>query len=244
MNDQELVATVCPIIGEAGHAFYFAPETVARGAALGLDPVQFYVLGRGGVLGDVEPAIISAAFGYFNPSLVAGVWNQARAIASPRVAGSAYAQACAEHGRIKLSTVEGLDAFVAAGDKVLAVCELDAFSLFAGVAAEPMADDLAAHAMQLVTVLREYRGSAHLVELRATGVTTKTAHFAKRPDDIELDGWSAADAPVIDDAVVAKMAAAEALTDRLVAPAYAVLDADERTAFVNGLQAIQAALAA
>jgi hypothetical protein len=244
MNDQELVATVCPIIGEAGHAFYFAPATVASGAALGLDPVQFYVLGRGGVLGDVEPAVISAAFGYFNPSLVAGVWNQARAIASPRVAGRAYAQACAEHGRIKLSTVEGLDAFVAAGDKVLAACDLDAFSLFAGAAAEPMADDLPAHAMQLVTVLREYRGSAHLVAVRAVGLTTKIAHFAKRPDDIAMYGWSADDAPVIDEAVTTKMAAAEALTDQLVTPAYAVLDTTERAAFVAVLRAIQAALAA
>jgi hypothetical protein len=98
--------------------------------------------------------------------------------------------------------------------------------------------------MQLVTLLREYRGSAHLVAIRAVGLTTKTAHFAKRPDDVAMFGWSADDAPVIDDAVQAKMAAAEALTDELVTPAYAVLDDSERVAFVAGLVAIQAALTA
>lgn len=244
MNDQELVAAVCPIISEAGHAFYFAPATLARGAALGLDGVQFYALGRGGVLGDVEPAVVSAAFGYFHPGLVAGLWNQATSIASPRAAGHAYAEACGEHGRIKLAAVDGLEAFVAAGEKVLAACDLDALSLFAGVAAEPRADDLPAHAMQVITVLREYRGSAHLVAVRASGLSTKTAHFVKRPDDIATFGWSPADAPVLDETVHAKMAAAEALTDALVAPAYSVLDAGERVAFVHTLQEIQAALAA
>jgi hypothetical protein len=244
MNDLELVAAACPIIKDTGWAFYFTPATAARGAELGLDPVQFYAMGRGGVLGDVEPAVVSAAFGYFNPGMVAGLWNSGKAIVSPRVAGAAFMQASAEHGRLKLSAVEGLAGFVAAGEKVLAACDRDAFSLFAGAAAEPAADDLPARAMQLVTLLREYRGSAHLVAIRAVGLNTKTAHFAKRPDDIAMFGWSADDAPVIDDAVHAKMDAAEALTDELVTSAYAVLDDGERTAFVDGLAAIQAALTA
>ena len=201
-------------------------------------------MGRGGVLGDVEPAVVSAAFGYFNPGMVAALWNAGKAIVSPRVAGSAYMEASGEHGRLKLSAGDGLDAFVAAAEKVLAATDLDGFSLFAGVAAEPRADDLPARAMQLITVLREYRGSAHLVAVRAVGLTTKVAHFAKRPDDIAMFGWSKDDAPVIDDDVHAKMDAAEALTDALVTPAYAVLDDAERTAFVDGLHAIQAALTA
>jgi len=244
MNDQELIAAACPIINDAGWAFYFTPETGARGAALGLDPYQFYAMGRGGVLGDVEPAVVSAAFGYFNPALVAGLWSSAKAIVAPRVAGAAYMEASGDHGRLKLSAVEGLEAFVAAAEKVLAATDVDGFSLFAGIAAEPRADDLPARAMQLLTVLREYRGGAHLVAIRSVGLTTKVAHFAKRPDDIAMFGWSAADAPEIDDEVVAKMAAAEALTDALVAPAYAVLNAGERESFVSVLHAIQVALAA
>ena len=48
--------------------------------------------------------------------------------------------------------------------------------------------------------------------------------------------------PVIDDAVRARMREADAITDRLVRPAFAVLDANERTVFVDGLHEIQRAL--
>ena len=42
------------VIGPIGAAFYFHPDTVARGKEAGLDGFRFYILGRGGVLGDVE----------------------------------------------------------------------------------------------------------------------------------------------------------------------------------------------
>ena len=134
MTLDELIATACPIIKDTGWAFYFAPDTAARGATLGLDPVQFYVMGRGGVLGDVEPAVVSAAFGYFNPSLVTHMWNTGRAIVSPRVAGSAFMECCIAHGEAKLGDVAGLADFVAAGEKVMAATEVDGFALFAGTA--------------------------------------------------------------------------------------------------------------
>ena len=97
--------------------------------------------------------------------------------------------------------------------------------------------------MQLLAILREYRGSAHLLALRAVGLDSKTAHHAKRPNDAALFGWKPEDAPVIDDAVRAQMTEAEALTDRLVGPAFAALAADERIAFVSALHACQVALA-
>jgi hypothetical protein len=242
MTNEELIATACPIINDIGWAFYFGPATIARGAELGLDPVQFYAMGRGGVLGDVEPAVVSAAFGYFNPTMVAGLWNAGKQKVSPRVAGAAYMECSAEHGRAKLAGVPGLDAFVAAGEKVLAACNGDGFALFAGTAAEPAAADASGRAMQLLTILREYRGCAHLVAIRAVGLDTRTAHFAKRPGDIAMFGWTADDAPTLDDSVQAKMAEAEALTDRLVTPAYAALPQAERAAFVATLAAIQVAL--
>ncbi len=242
ISDADLLSTACPIIKDTGWAFYFTPATVACGAELGLDNFQFYALGRGGVLGDVEPAVVSAAFGYFNPGLVAGLWNGAKAIVSPRVAGSAFMECSAAHGREKLADVPGLDAFVAAGEKILAAANVDAFPLFAGTVSEPRADDLPGHAMQIVTVLREYRGSAHLVAVRAVGLDTKTAHFVTRPNDGAMFGYGPDDVPQIGDAERAKMVEAEDITDRLVGPAYSVLDDAERVAFVDTLRLIQTAL--
>jgi hypothetical protein len=244
MTLDELIATACPIIKDTGWAFYFTPATSARGAELGLDPVQFYAMGRGGVLGDVEPAVVSSAFGYFNPSLVANLWNGGRATVSPRVAGSAFMECCIAHGQATLGGVEGLASFVAAGEKVLAAADVEAFALFAATNAEPAATDLPGRAMQIVTVLREYRGSAHLAAVRAVGLTSKQAHFVTRPNDGAQFGWGPDDAPVVDDAVRTAMAEAEALTDRMVRSAYAALDETERDAFVAGLRAIQSALTA
>ena len=78
--------------------------------------------------------------------------------------------------------------------------------------------------MQLLTVLREFRGSAHLIAIRASGLDAKTAHFIRRPNDIGMFGWNDADAPAITEVEVARLADADELTDRLVLPAYSVLD--------------------
>ena len=244
LSDDELIAVTCPIIQAAGSSFYFTPATTAQGEALGLDRSQFYFMGRGGVLGDVEPAVVTSAFGYFNPAVVAVMWNAGKAKVAPRVAGALYMECAAEHGRAKLAGVAGLDAFNAAAEKVVEAADVDALTLFAAVAAEPRAADGPGRAMQLVTVLREFRGSAHLVAVRANGLTSKEAHYVSRPEAARMFGWAEGDAPHIDDQHRAAMAEAEALTDRLVRPAYAALSQDERAALVAGLQSIQAALAA
>ncbi len=243
MTDDELLAAACPIIYKAGSSFYFGDSAMARAEQLGLDRFGFYALGRGGVLGDVESAVVSSAFGYFNPSLLAALWNANRVKVSPRVAGAAFMECCGEHGRVKLSGIADLDQFVAAAEKVLAATDGDAFALFAATASEPLADDAPAHAMQLVTILREYRGCAHLVAIRAVGLDSKTAHFFTRPNDGAMFGWTPEDAPIIDDTVREKMARVEGLTDDMVRPAYAVLDADEREVFVRVLRSVEVALA-
>lgn len=242
MTVDSLLSTACPIIRDTGWAFYFAPTTIARGGELGLDPLQTYVLGRGGVLGDVEAPVVSAAFGYFNPAFLGATWDAARAICAPRVAGAAFMECCAAHGRDKLDGLPGLDAFVAAATKVNDTADADGLALYAAVRSEPLAADPAGRAMQLVAVLRELRGSAHLVALRAVGLDSKTAHFAKRPGDAGMFGWTDADAPDVTDETHRLLADAEAITDLIVRPAFAALDGDEAAALIDGLQAIQAAL--
>ncbi len=240
---EDFVREACPLIGNSGWAYYFAPHTVAKGAELGLVGMEFYVAGRGGPLGDCDGAALAAAFGYFNPAVSGGAWESAKAKVAPRIAGKAHLECCAEHGRNKLSNIPGLAAFVAAADAVNNAADPDGLTLYAAIKTEPLVSDLPGRAMQLVTVLREFRGSAHLLALRAMGIDSKTAHFVKRPNDAKMFGWTEADAPVIDDDLRARMVAAEELTDRLVAPAYGVLNEHGRQDFLAGAQAIAAALA-
>lgn len=244
MTDAELIAAACPIIGDAGSSFYFTPETIERGQAFGLDRGPFYFIGRGGVLGDVDHAVVSSAFGYFNPAVVERVWNAARQQIAPRTAGALYHECCADHGRRTLAGVAGLDEFNAAASKVLAAADADSLALFAGINAEPRVSDAPGLALQLIAVLREFRGSAHLVALRAVGLNSKIAHLVKRPEMARGFGWSDADMPTVTPEITSALAEAEVFTDRIVLPAFAVLDTAERHHFVSTLRAVKAALTA
>lgn len=240
---EELLDIACAKIGVLGWAFYFVPETAAAGQELGLDALRFYVLGRGGVLGDVDAPVIISAMGYFKPSLVEDMWTSAKAIASPREAGHAYMRCAGEFGRRHYGGIEHLDAFCAAAGAVNDAADPIGLALYAGIRTEPLADDLPARAQQLVTVLREFRGSAHLVAIRAVGLDAPTAHFIRRPNDAAMFGWSDGDIPEITDEQRALLVEADALTNRMVGPAYGVLDGAGGEALLAGLEAMEAVLA-
>ncbi len=242
MTNEELLATACPIINEIGAAFYFIPETAAVGKELNLRGMEFYVLGRGGPLGDCDGAALAAAFGYFKPSMIGGIWEDAKAKCDPRKAGRAHLECAAALGRAKFTGLANLDAIVKTLDAVNNAADPDGLSLYAAIRTEPLATDAPGRAMQLVALIREFRGAAHLIALRASGLDTKTAHHIKRPDMVPTFGYTPEDAPTITDATHAQMAAAEKLTDALCAPAYAVLSEAERTTLANGVVAMKAAL--
>ena len=243
----DLVREASPKIAAIGPSFYFIDETAAVGKEHGLDVFQLYFLGRGGVLGDVEADVVSSAFGYFNPPVVTHVWTTAQKLSSlsPREAGRLYMKCAQDFGRRHLSDVAGLAEFCAAAEKVNAAADRAGLALYAGIAAEPLAEDLPARAMQLNVVLREHRGSAHLTAILATpGITPRLAHAIKRPDFWALFGYDAADLPEGTDADRAALAKAEELTDQIVADAFDVLDDAERAALLNGLEAIEKAIPA
>ena len=243
MDTQLLVDQACSKIGALGSAFYFTPETVAVGKSLGLNGFTFYFLGRGGVLGDVEAPVITSAFGYWNPELITKSWESAREKMAPRDAGRRYMQCAHDLGRAKFAGVADLAGFCAAAEAVNNAADPSGLALYAGTAAEPLADDLPGRAMQLITVLREFRGSAHLVAVLASGVAPKIAHYIKRPDMYKTFGWGE-DAPEVTDVDRAHLAAADTTTDRMVTSAYGVLDDDGAKALLAGLDNIEAALKA
>lgn len=242
MTPNELVATVSPILGSVGSAFYFAPETLAKGKELGLDGMRWYLLGRAGVLGDVEAPVVTSAFGYWHPSIITKLWDTAKVKLAPREAGHLYHLAAADFGRAKFANVEGLEAFNAAAEKVIAAAHPAALGLFAGIAAEPLVDDAPGRAMQNAAVLREMRGSFHLVAVVASGLSPELAHYAKRPDMYKAFGYDDANPPSVTDADRATLDAAETLTDALVLPAFSVLNATEADALAVGAKALKVAL--
>lgn len=89
-------------------------------------------------------------------------------------------------------------------------------------------------------VLRELRGSVHLLSLVAQGLGSAKAHAIKRPDDVTAFGYETA--PDVTDDDRATWQRAEAMTDELLIPAYESLSDTQVDALVAGTSAIAAAL--
>jgi len=244
MDTEETVAAVSPLFSRAGSAWYFVPETLEVGKRLGLDPLAFYVLGRGGVLGAVGWRTVMSAFGYFSPALIERTWTSAAGTCQPTEAATAHLGACADFGRRHLGGVEDLDAFCAAGRALVEVAsdDLGGLTLFAGYASQPLPEDLPGRAMHLVATIRELRGSVHLVAVVASGLATPLAHAIRRPNDQALFGWGegALPAPTEDDR--RRLAEADRVTDELMAATYGRLGGDDLDALAGGARAIAAAV--
>ena len=231
--------TAVPIV-TGGGAFMLHPETTARGEACGLDFGSFYALGRGGVLGDVDADVVISAFAFFEPGLVRAIWDGARATMTPAEGATKYAEACAAWGRDHLAGVDDLDELATLLDKVSRAASPIGAPLFAGWRAMPLPDDAPGRAMQLLHVLRELRGGLHVVAVLAAGMTPREALMVAGPDSIVLFGWTE---PYPDpEPHRSAHAEVEATTNRLVAPAFEILDAGERDRLVGLLDATLAVI--
>jgi hypothetical protein len=232
----ETLTAIAGPTADLGASFYFDPATVAAGKELGLGGFVFYIMGRGGALGDVPPAVVSSAFGYFNPDTIAATWNKYREVVSPPIAARKFWDECAKRGSERFGEVDGLDAYIEAADIVIDHADLAALPLFAGHAQLECTDDAAGRALQKAAVLRELRGSVHLVAVLASGLSDAQAHAIKRPGDVAMFGWEEAPEVPIDGDV--RMDAAEALTNSILERAFFALTTEQSQALVDGTTAM------
>ncbi len=82
----ELSATVAAVkdaVSGLGGAFMTSKRTFAVGEELGVPGWDFYVTGRGGVLGAVDADVVAAAFVYFPRAWVREHWERATAVVPP-----------------------------------------------------------------------------------------------------------------------------------------------------------------
>ncbi len=240
MTPEKLSAAVGTPLKTVGGAYYFHPSSVARSKELGLDSFRFYILGRGGVLGNVEAPVIQSAFGWWAGGLIAKMWNSAREVVEPRQAARELLACGHAIGRTAFDGIDGLDAFNEAAETLIAATDPAALALYAGYAAEPLPADGPARAMQHAITLRELRGSAHIIAVLAAGLTPLQAHAIKRPEMVETFGW--AEAPPVDDSHRKALERAEALTNSICAPGYAALSSDQADTLLAGATAMFEAL--
>ncbi|MFZ9628598.1 MAG: SCO6745 family protein [Ilumatobacteraceae bacterium] len=205
-------------VGDLGGRWMLHPEVLGPCRQIGYpNGYAYYVAGRGGVLGDVDADVVSSAFGFFAPSIIRRMWDEGVAVEGARAAAARYGAACADFGRARLSGFGGAGRLAELAGAVVAGCDSTGLSLFAGWRSEPLPDDALARAFFLIHVLRELRGSAHIVAVVSSGLTPLEAVLATAGTaGAERFGWTG---PFPDVAADAK-AAAELLTDQIVARCY------------------------
>src|SRR4026207_266878 len=120
MQPRDVMLAIAKKNGDIGASCYVGPGAVARAKELGLDGYRFYFLGRGGVLGDVDPAVIHSAFGYFHPKVIARMWDSSRKCMEPHYAAQALIECGHLHARRMFAEVDGLDDYVAAATQLIA----------------------------------------------------------------------------------------------------------------------------
>jgi hypothetical protein len=144
-------------------------RTNERLAALGLDFLTGYVGGRAASLGDPTPSVVVAAFAWFEPALLAGLYEAARS-ATPReqllsVRDAATAASLAE---------------VLAGDDPAEVADLLADAaegaegagrpLFSGLRGRGRPGDPFQRLWWACDLVREHRGDSHVAVANAAGL--------------------------------------------------------------------------
>nr|WP_256673825.1 hypothetical protein [Nocardia cyriacigeorgica] len=237
-------AAVNPYIQQLGGGFMFSREAKEYAAETGVE--EFfgpYTRGRGGVLGDTDADVVTAAFGFFPRHSIRKAWESVPMPAAK--AAERYARVCQEFGRRKLVGFEEAGRLAELLETVAAAADPAGIPLFAGWRAMPLPDDAPARVLQLTHVLRELRGGLHLIAVRASGLTPQQAvpisgsPINDGPNQARWYGWPEPFEEITDD-VRERWKQAEAVTDTLIDPAFAVLGEADTAELVTLLTAAHA----
>jgi len=229
-----------PGVSAIGSHFMLDGGTYKRGADLGFAGLDFYVTGRGGVLGDVDADVVSAAFTFFAPEHVRSQWEAGRAVMPPREAGAAFAACC--HAWADLHVPADLDAARLAelAGTVVAGARPACAPVFAAWRTLPVPPSPKAAAVHHMNALRELRLGLHAAAVVASGLSPLEALSIRSPQMAPLFGW----AELADvSAAQATWDGAEEATNRAMSHAFDALDDAERIELVDLVDALHAATA-
>ncbi|MHB2027308.1 MAG: helix-turn-helix domain-containing protein [Acidimicrobiales bacterium] len=245
MDTLELAGVTGDPIQTLGMSYYFDPLTGERAKELGLNVFEFYGLGRGGTLGDVDSAAVVDAFTFFTPRTIDFLWTNAKTKADPVATAqahleAAYAFADRTFGQVDLGL---LGAFGAAARKVADSVPARRCALVDGYRSfRAPADPV--HAAYLGTILlRELRGGVHIHCVREVDLDPAAACFLQDATVFAMHGYHDDDAPEVSEELVEKKRRAEELTEAEMATYFSILSDPERATLLEGTRAMFDALA-
>jgi hypothetical protein len=230
-------------IHDIGTAIYLSSDVFGWAGEWGWsNPFAFYFAGRGGMLGEVTPDVVTSAMGWFSPVAVEAMYTEGIGVAGARGAAERMAEAHAKWGDKYYAGVDGLNEAVAVNEELINGLEGAAIPLFVGWRQAPKSKSAAGRAAQLMQMLREWRGGLHLVATTAVGLSPLEAILTNEGEgQAKFFGW---DGPFADvTAIKAKHAEAEAMTDRLCAASLAqALPGEKLPTFERAVSSFRAAL--
>jgi len=226
MTPEEAAAATTAGISTIASHFMMDGATYKRGAELGFSGLDFYAGGRGGVLGDVDADVVTAAFYYFEPSMVRANWEAAVAVMAPAKAAEEWARCSHAWGEAHLP--DGVDAARLAelAGRCVASATAAGAPVFAGWRRLALPESPKALALHHLNGLRELRGALHGGATLAAGLRPVEALLVKTPHMAPLFGWSDPLPDVTDRKAL--WDEAEAGTNRAMAHVFADLSDGER----------------
>lgn len=225
MDALAAATTTAEAVSSIGSHFMLDGETYKRGAELGFQGLDFYVTGRGGVLGDVDADVVSAAFTFFEPGAIRTLWEQGRSVMPALQAATEFAGCAAAWAETHVPDALDAARLAELAGRVVASARPACAPAFAGWRAMPAPQSAKAAAVHHLNTLRELRNGLHGAAVVSAGLSPLEALSLRTPHMVPLFGWTEA-APT--DGLQARWDAAEAQTTQSIAHAYEGLDDDER----------------
>jgi hypothetical protein len=232
-------ATADAVSGTASH-FMLDSATYGRGAELGFGGMDFYFVGRGGVLGDVDADVVAAAFCFFEPGLVRTMWEQGKAAMTPAEGALRFAECGHAWAEDNVPDRVHADRLGELAGRVARHARPACAPVFAGFRALPVPEAPKAHALHQMNALRELRFGLHAAAVISRGITPHQAVSVRSPHMAPLFGWNepTADAEAVKDT----WQEAEEATNVAIAHAYEALDTSERAELVELANALHQAI--
>lgn len=241
MTPADAAAAVAPPISDFGSRFMLDPGFYVGAAAEGFEGLDFYVVGRGGVLGDVDADVVSAAFGFFEPSAVRAMWERGSKVMAPADAAVHFSDGCAQWCRDRFTADIDYSAVTELGGRIIDAAPIAGMALFAAWKAVERPSDPKGSAGLTLHILRELRGGAHVIGEMATGLDPLSTVLVKGGiGTARMLGWQPP-FPDVGDCTEA-WEQGERITNAIVATAFVALDEADRDRFVELVTALHAGI--
>lgn len=244
METSELADVTATPIQVLGMSFYFDPLTGERAKKSDLNIYEYYGLGRGGTLGNVDVDVIVDAFTFFHPRIFERMWTGAKERADPVTVAADYVQAAYEFADRTFGAIDRsvLRDFAEAAHKVAAAVERGRHQLVDGYKQYEVPTD-PVHAAYLGCILmRELRGCVHIDAVNEVDLSAAEACYLQDPMIFTLHGYIEEETPTVTPETAAKKIRAEELTSALMGECFSVLSDDERQHLADGALVMFAAL--